>query len=77
MAEVLQFTGLTKLDINPDQVLERAMGQLEAVVICGFSKDGKQYFASSVADGADALWHLERAKHALMKITDELEHGND
>ena len=77
MADVLKFPGITRLDIAADSLLEAAMGELDTVVICGFTKDGRQYFASSVADGADALWHLERAKHALMKITDELENGHD
>lgn len=77
MADVIKFPGITTLDLNADDVLQDAIGQLDEVVICGFDKDGKQFFASSVANGADALWHLERAKHALMKITDELEHGHD
>jgi len=77
MADVVKFPGITRHDLDADSVLEEAMGHLDTVVICGFDKDGKQYFASSVADGADALWHLERAKHALMKITDELENGHD
>jgi len=77
MSDVIAFPGVTKLDTEPDQILEQALGRLESVVICGFDKDGNQYFASSVADGADALWHLERAKYALMKITDRLENGND
>ena len=77
MAEVVKFPGITRFDLNADDVLQEAIGQLDEVVICGIGKDGRQYFASSVADGADALWHLERAKHALMKITDELEHGHD
>jgi hypothetical protein len=77
MTDVITFPGITKLDTDPDLILEQALGQLESVVVCGFDKDGNQYFASSVADGADALWHLERAKYALMKITDRLENGND
>lgn len=77
MADVITFPGITKLGTDPDLILEQALGQLESVVVCGFDKDGNQYFGSSVADGANALWHLERAKHALMKITDRLENGND
>jgi hypothetical protein len=77
MADVVQFPGVTKLDLNADDVLSAAIGELDEVVICGFGKDGSAYFASSVADGGQALWHLERAKWALMKITDELENGDD
>lgn len=75
MADVVKFPGMTRLNMNPDDVLNGALGEMDQVVICGFDKDGKQYFASSVADGAEALWHLHRAIHALMKITDELENG--
>lgn len=75
MADVVRFPGITKLDLDPDDVLTKALGQMEQVVICGFDKDGNQYFASSVSDGGTSLWHLERAKWALMKITDEIENG--
>lgn len=75
MSEVVKFPGVTRLDMDPDQVLAEALDKMDQVVICGFDKDGNQYFASSVADGGQALWHLERAKWALMKITDELENG--
>jgi hypothetical protein len=75
MSEIKDFNGITRLDTDPDRVLEAAIGKVTEVVICGFGKDGNQFFASSVADGGQALWHLERAKWALMKITDELEGG--
>jgi hypothetical protein len=75
MAEVKNFNGITRLDMDPDRVLEAAIGEVTEVVICGFDKDGNQFFASSVADGGQSLWHLERAKWALMKITDEIENG--
>jgi hypothetical protein len=72
---VINFPGPTRLDLDPDSVLQVAVGEMSEVVICGFDKDGNQYFASSVADGGNALWHLERAKWALMKKVDEIEHG--
>lgn len=75
MTDVVRFPGISYLDLDPDQVLQEAVGKLDQVVICGFDKDGNQYFASSVADGGQSLWHLERAKWALMKITDDLENG--
>ena len=75
MSNVVKFPGISFHDIDPDQVLQEAIGELSEVVIVGFGKDGEQYFASSVADGGQSLWHLERAKWALMKITDELEDG--
>lgn len=32
----------------------------------GYDADGAEYFASSIADGADVLWLLERLKQQLL-----------
>lgn len=72
MGEVVKFPGITKLDLDPDLVLRDALGKLDQVVIIGFNKDGSEFFASSQADGGEVLWHLERAKHRLMRIVDEI-----
>ena len=66
MAKVLPFHGLTKLDIPVDRILEGAKGKLDSVVILGYDKDEDEYFASSIADGGEVLWLLERCKIALM-----------
>lgn len=68
---VIPFGEITHLDIDPDRVLTSAVGKLECVVIVGLGKDGEEYFASSMADGADALWYLERCKKKLLEICDE------
>ncbi len=68
---VIRFTGVTKLDIDPDHVLSSAVGKLECVVVVGKAKDGSEWFASSMADGADALWYLERCKKTLLEIVDD------
>ena len=68
---VIPFGGITRLDIDPDRVLTGAVGKLECVVVVGLGKDGEEYFASSMADGADALWYLERCKKKLLEIGDE------
>lgn len=73
---VVYWNGVTTLDSNPQRVLQRALDAgMSSVVIVGFDKDGGEYFASSNADGADVLWHLERAKFKLMVIADE--HADD
>ena len=71
MTSIVDFTGITRLDMDPERVLDAAKGKLESVVVIGFTLDGEEYFASSDADGADVLWHLERAKHRLMQTIDE------
>lgn len=71
MGDVVRMNMVTRLDISPDAVIEAASeANLACVVIIGFDADGNEYFASSKADGADVLWHIERAKHKLMVIAD-------
>lgn len=71
MGNVVTFTGITKLDLPPDRILESAVGQLDAVVVLGYDKEGKEYFASSYADGGDVLWLMEKCKKMLMEVCDE------
>lgn len=65
---VVDFGGITTLDIDPERVLKAAIGQLESVIIIGITKDGEEYFASSVANGPSVLWDLERAKLKLLQV---------
>lgn len=70
MAEVLDFPGITTLDLDPDRMLARAAGELATVIIIGETKDGEEYFASSVASGPEVLWALERAKLKLLRTVE-------
>jgi hypothetical protein len=75
-ADVVYFPGPSRLDTPVGRVMEAAVeASLTEIVVIGFDEDGDFYFASSKADGGDVLWLLERAKHKLMTITDELEEG--
>ena len=65
---IIRFPGVTRLDIDPDQVLQEAIGKLKGVVLAGFDENGEHYFASSYADGGDALWLLEMCKKRLLEI---------
>lgn len=65
-ADVIDFTGITTLDIDPDRILQSAIGQMEQVVVIGWDKDGQEYFSSSVSDAGAVLWHIERAKLNLL-----------
>jgi hypothetical protein len=71
MSNVILFNGITKLDLNPDLVLESAKGTLQGFVIVGYDKDGQEYFASTYADGGDVLWLLERMKLKLLEQVDK------
>ena len=60
-------------DLDPEDVLRCALNEgLSEVVIVGFDKEGREYFASSLADGGDAVWHLNRGIYRLMRIADEI-----
>jgi len=69
MSEVVPFGGITHLDLPTDRVLEAAKGHCtDGVLVLGFDDDGELYFASSLADGGEALWLMEKAKKALLEV---------
>lgn len=70
MDKVVNIGCITRLDLPPDRVLDAAIGKLEGVVIIGYDKDGSEYFASSISDGADVVWLMERAKKKLLEISE-------
>ena len=70
-ADIVRFPGLTRYGLDPDRVLQDAIGKLEGVVITGFDKDGNSYFATSYADGGNTLWLLEICKKALLEVGDD------
>lgn len=66
-SKVIQFGGITKMDLPPEHLLLAAIdADLEGVVIIGFTKTGDEYMASSYADGATVVWLAERLKHRLI-----------
>lgn len=69
VSNVIELPVITTLDLDPDRVLNKAIGQLEYVVLIGYTKDGEFYFASNKSDGADAVWVMEMAKKRLLDIT--------
>lgn len=71
MGKVIEFTGITKLDLDADRVLENTKGKLDCFVIAGYDKEGNEYFAATMADGGETLWLLERCKKALLEVGDE------
>jgi len=70
MSDVVGFPGVSKLDRDPDRVMDNCKGVLKGVVIVGEHEDGTEFFASSYADGGDALWHLARAQKKLLETVD-------
>ena len=77
-AQVVPFTGITTLDVDPISVLEAAKeAGMTEVVICGFDADGNEYFASSMADAGAAGFHLDRAKWNVMRQVDRMVEGEE
>lgn len=76
MADVVNFTGITTLSLTAERVLQSAMdAALSEVIVIGVTEDGDEYFASSNADGGFVVWHMERAKHKLMLVVDDMMEG--
>ena len=73
MGEVIIAPFITKLDVPAERILKGALeAGLRDVVVCGYTEDGDEYFASSVADGGTTLWLMERCKGKLLGMPDTL-----
>lgn len=71
MSNVVDLPVITSLDHDPARVLARALDvELDKVIVIGVTKNGDEFFASSVADGGDVIWQMERAKLKLLRIAD-------
>lgn len=70
---------ITRLNMEPDEILREALGRLESVVIVGYTPDpeGDVYFASSVADAGTVAWLLQRGIYKLNQKCDEMEDESD
>ncbi len=66
---VVEFNGITTLDIPPTRILAKAAGaKLKSCVVVGYGEDGEFYFASSIADGGTVVWLMEIAKKRLLEV---------
>jgi hypothetical protein len=57
-------------DRHPDRILRQCYGQLTKVVICGYDRNGNEFFATNLADAMEVVWLMERYKHHTMHIID-------
>lgn len=68
---VVPLNIVTLNDVDPVAILRGAYeADLVDLVIVGVRKDGVEFFASSAADGAEAMYHLQRGIHKLNNIID-------
>lgn len=66
MAKVIEFTGQTTLDLNPDRVLEGLKGKLTGFVLLGYDLEDEGYYSMTFSDKAEVLWLMERFKLSLL-----------
>lgn len=77
-AEILPFTGISAIPVDPQRIIAAALEHgLTQVVVCGFGADGNDYFASSEPDAAVVGFHLDRAKWNLMRQVDKMIEGEE
>lgn len=74
-ANVAHFNVVTSFDIDPVSILAAAHNKgLVEVVVVGFTEEGEEYFASSISDAGQSMYHLQRGIYKLNKIMDQEEH---
>ncbi|QDP62905.1 MAG: hypothetical protein Unbinned5081contig1002_10 [Prokaryotic dsDNA virus sp.] len=69
-AEIYEFTGLTKLPLDPNKVIGYAEDLKECVVI-GIDADGEIYVAGSSGDVANVVYLIELGKKYMLELGDE------
>ena len=62
MARIYTFNGGTRLDTDPDRVLQELHGQLDAFILAGITKDGDDIFVVTFASLPEALWMHEKLR---------------
>ena len=67
-AEIINFSGVTRLDLEPDDILNAAVGEgLTEVIVMGWDADGDLYLASSKGRRADVNYLIDKAKQYLLE----------
>jgi hypothetical protein len=71
MSNIVDFPGITTVDLAPDRVLQAAIDvKLKTAIVIGYTENGDEYLATSTASGPTVLWLLERVRHAMMTEAD-------
>lgn len=77
MSNILNFDGITTLDLDADMVLQNNIGKLEGFVLMGYTTDGEEYLCTTYGDTPTILWLLERAKKQILESADDNEDFDD
>ena len=68
-AEIVNLPVVTRLDLDPNRVLDSVPREgLKGVIVIAEEDDGGFYFAASMASGPENLWLMEQAKMRLLQM---------
>tara|TARA_R110000803_G_scaffold80261_5_gene146068 strand:- start:10390 stop:10620 length:231 start_codon:yes stop_codon:yes gene_type:complete len=71
-ANITPPNNITRLDISANRVLELVKDKVDGgVLVIGWDTNGDLIFSSSIADGGEVLWLLEKTKKALLEVVNE------
>lgn len=60
---------VTSLPIPVERVLGKAVeADLKTVVVLGYTREGEEYFASSISDGGEVNWLMDQLKLQLLNV---------
>lgn len=68
---IVEFPGKTYGKINPDKIAKALTDDIkdfESLLVCGFTKDGDFYLATSEGEVKENLWLIENVKMQLWEI---------
>jgi len=69
--DIYQYNETTE-SIAVEKVFEGIQANnVDTVIVLGYTKNGEEYFASSISDGGTILWLIERLKKRLLEFPDE------
>jgi hypothetical protein len=65
-SNVTRFPGVTRLDGDPDIMLQDAIGKLKVGLVVGWDKEGNLYFETSSPEGPLVLWLMKLAEQMIV-----------
>ena len=71
MSNVTMLADHAAIPLTTEQVLERAASaNLAGVIVLGVTDDGTMFVETSIDDGPDAVWLIEKYKHRIFTFAD-------
>ena len=64
---VYPIGGIAKLDVPVESVCEGVVETMKEVIFIGWDKDDELVAASTLSDGGEIIWMLEKLKQMLLE----------